>query len=299
MVQIIVNEDEHLNNQMVEQLDEIKEEINKLNGSYNVEELEVIKGDIENIFNILDNQYSLFNEKFDVLNSKLEKMLNQKGAELKKQGPAQVRQNSSGVGKKRKSNSELFEPADYSKGLWKKLQLMDDGKIIDKTRSVYRLPIDVYDLLYIIECNDCGLTHGEFKKLYKDFGSNNNTMGKIVYNIREHNFDDIVYKYYESIKKVKFSIEDDFLKINGHLTDVSKRKANEWIQLMFNTTKKQKTIMDIIKSNKSFSKDLVHLVCDNYDNNELLSIIKPDEKELFIENNPSRRRNLIRNGGIL
>lgn len=325
MVQIIVNEDENSNGLVNGKLDEIQKEVKGIRNGVDSLDKEMdlwvtVIGDIDknvdSISDVLNKQHILFNKRFNELDKKLEEIMkklslntttNQKSGQTKQvqkgtEKPAQVAHNSKKPVRKinkRKGNDERFEPAEYSKTLWRKLKLLDNGEIIDTGRASYKLPVDVYDLLYIIECNEIGLSYGDFRRLYKDFESNNNTMGKIIYNIREHSFDKILHKYYESIKKVKFELEDGYLKVNGEKTKVTKSKANEWIQLMFNSNRKQKTILNIKNTNKTFSKTLIHVICDNYDNNGLLDIIKPDEKGEFIENNPSRRRNLIRNGGIL
>ena len=327
MVQIIVNEDEHNNEKLTEKIDETLKEVKELKKFEDniiitdliLEEGRIRAKDIENIVDGLNKHYILVNKRFEEMDKKIDKIMEKLSsnngtlAEPKSEKPKIITKGTKKPAptaqgskkhpmtkvRKRKNDGEKFEPAEYSKSIWKKLKLMNDGEIIDKTRSVYHLPVDVYDLLYIIECDETGLTHGEFKELYKDFESNNNTMGKIVYNIRKHSFDKILHKYYESIRKVRFAIKDGYLQVNGQITEVSKSKANEWIQLMFNANRKQKTIREIMSANPKIPKNLIHLVCDNYDNNNLLNIVKPADKEQFVENNPSRRRNLIRNGGIL
>ena len=327
MVQIIVNNDEQNNEKLTEKIDETLKEVKELKKFEDniiitdliLEEGRIRARDIESIVDGLNKHYILVNKRFEEIDGKLEeimKKLSSKNvtlAEPKSEKPKIVTKGTkkpapTAQGSKKKpltevrkgkNDGEKFEPAEYSKSIWKKLKLMTDGEIIDKTRQVYHLPVDVYDLLYIIECDESGLTHGDFKELYKEFESNNNTMGKIIYNIREHSFDKILHKYYESIKKVKFAIRDGYLKVNGQVTDVSKNKANEWVQLMFNANMKQKTVREIMASNPNLPKNLIHLVCDNYDNNNLLNLVKPVDKGQFIENNPSRRRNLIRNGGVL
>lgn len=327
MVQIIVNNDEQNNEKLTEKIDETLKEVKELKKFEDniiitdliLEEGRIRARDIESIVDGLNKHYILVNKRFEEIDGKLEeimKKLSSKNvtlAEPKSEKPKIVTKGTKKPAptaqgskkqpmtkvRKRKNDGEKFEPAEYSKSIWKKLKLMTDGEIIDKTRQVYHLPVDVYDLLYIIECDESGLTHGDFKELYKEFESNNNTMGKIIYNIREHSFDKILHKYYESIKKVKFAIRDGYLKVNGQVTDVSKNKANEWVQLMFNANMKQKTVREIMASNPNLPKNLIHLVCDNYDNNNLLNLVKPVDKGQFIENNPSRRRNLIRNGGVL
>ena len=317
MVQIIVNEDEYNNEKLTGKIDETLKEVKRLRKFEEnilitdliLEEGRIRAKDIESIADGLNKHYILVNKKFDEIDKKMDKIMEQLSSKhldvsnLKTKKPALNHQDSkkqTGVkARKRKGNDEKFEPADYSKVIWKKLKLMDNGEIVAKTRSNYRLPVDVYDLLYIIECEESGLSHGEFKELYKEFESNNNTMGKIIYNIREHSFDKIVHKYYESIRKVRFVVKDGYLKVNGETTKVNKSKANEWVQLMFNSNRKQKTIREIMNANPKIPKNVIHLVCDNYDNNKLLTLVKPVDKGQFVENNPSRRRNLIRNGGIL
>ena len=319
MVQIIVNDNEHNDEKLIEKLEETLNEVKDLREIVDENHLITMNKNIESIEDGLNKHYILVNKRFEEIDVKLEEIMKKLSsnnvtlAEPKSEKPKIVTkeinksdQDAQGSKKqimtkvrKRKGDGEKFEPAEYSKSIWKKLKLMNDGEIIDKTRKGYHLPVDVYDLLYIVECDENGLTHGEFKDLYKEFESNNNTMGKIIYNIREHSFDKILHKYYESIKKVKFAIKDGYLQVNGQVTGVSKSKANEWVQLMFNSNTKQKTVRDIMTANHKIPKNLIHLVCDNYDNNNLLNLVKPADKGQFIENNPSRRRNLIRNGGIL
>lgn len=318
MVQIIVNEDENNNEKVISKLEEIQKNINSIgdiDGRFedmrrNVEDmvvsvtnqhLELMKA-VEGLY----KQHSTLLERFDELKELTEpKIVNatNKSTEVVKKQLGELTQSAQGTDKRksvvRKNNNERFEPADYSKGIWAKLKLLDNGQIVDKTRSRYVLPVDVYDLLYVIECDENGLTHGEFKELYKQFNSNNNTIGKLIYNIRENSFDKIVKKYYNSIKKVKFEIYDGYLRVNGEKTTISVSKAREWVDLMFNSNRKQSKILEIVNANPSIGKNLIHVICDNYNNSELLSLIKEPEKEPFIENNPSRRKNLIMNGGVL
>ncbi len=300
MVQIIVNEDENNNEKVISKIDEIEKKLNLVLDFVSGTDVLVTSisgrlGDMESILDveymrdILKNQSELL-KKVDDLNKKFDEQ-----NEVMKVEPAEVKKG----GKRRKArDKDRYEPLDFSKELWAKLELLSDGSVINKGHKVYTLPVDVYDLLYVIECDNNGLTYGEFKELFNKYGSNNNTFGKLIYNIRKDNFKDILIKYYDSIKKVTFEFEDNCLVINGEKFNISKKTVNDWIHLMFNSNRKQKSILNIVSGNPDIEKSIIHLVCDNYDNSKLLDILKDDD-EVFVENNPTKRENLIMNGGIV
>lgn len=196
--------------------------------------------------------------------------------------------------KKKSTEKDKFTPIKISQELWKKLELFDDGRIVNYGHKTYLLPVDIHDLLYVMECDENIMTYGMFKRLVKKYHSNNNTFGKLIYNIREGNFKSIVSKYYEYLSNVEFGLDSNYLVIDGVKTNIHRHRVNEWINQINNTSKKQGEIMRIVSNeSKEIDKDLIYLVCDNYSNDGLLKVVKGEVKSF------SREQNVEMHGGIV
>lgn len=196
----------------------------------------------------------------------------------------------------------IYIPNKQLRTNWEKLELQDNGDIINHGFRKFKLPVTLNDLLYIIECDDKGnLKRSEAKRLMKQYMINTSTFGKLIWNIREtKNFDSVLTKYKQNLQKARFTIKDGNLCVNKVDTNISVKMAIEWIQILVNASKKQAKILELQKANPSINPDMIRIVCDSYDNPKLNKLLKENsKKKMFVENNPSKRRNIIANGGLI
>lgn len=201
---------------------------------------------------------------------------------------------------RRLKDSDVYVPNESVSRLWKNIVLRPDGSLLSKGHKKFVLPVNLNELLYIIEKDTPYMNRGLSKELQSKFNVNISTWGKLIYNIRCNSFDDIIVDYYNRIHKIKFKVNDDNeLLIDKVNTHISKNLVYDWLQLMNNSNHKEETILNIQESNPKFDKYNIRIICDSYNNNVLSKLVaKPPVKE-FVENNPSKRRNLINNGGLL
>ena len=147
------------------------------------------------------------------------------------------------------------------------------------------------------------MNRGTAKKLMEIYSINNITFGKLIYNIREtNNFDNILETYHKSLSDAVFRVKNGVIYVNNTNTKVSNEIASEWVQILANSSKKQEKILEIQKQYGHLNKDMIRIICDSYNNpklNTLLSFSKNINNKSFVENNPSKRRNLIQNGGVM
>ena len=188
-------------------------------------------------------------------------------------------------------------------GEWKHLELMTDGGIVNKGHKTFKLPVGLNELLYIMELDNPHMNRGTAKKLMEIYSINNITFGKLIYNIREtNNFDNILETYHKSLSDAVFRVKNGVIYVNNTNTKVSNEIASEWVQILANSSKKQEKILEIQKQYGHLNKDMIRIICDSYNNpklNTLLSFSKNINNKSFVENNPSKRRNLIQNGGVM
>ena len=201
----------------------------------------------------------------------------------------------------RSKGNDTFQPTEYSRKHWDNLILLDDYRIKENSRRGFILPVDLNDLLYLIECDTPKMTYNDYKELMVKYDSNPNTFGKIIYNIREGKFSNVLKTYRDCLKNTKFSIHpvNDTIRINKVNTTVRKEQAREWIDIIINSSNKEEKIMNLQMENKNIPKMYVRTICDSYNNKDLLECVKAEPSEPFVENNPSRRRNLLRQGGLI
>ena len=197
-------------------------------------------------------------------------------------------------------DTDIYVPNKSLRVEWKYLELRDDGTIVNKSKRVFKLPVDLNLLLYIMECDKTPMDRATAKLLMSKYKLEYQFFGKLIYNIRETNsFDNVLKKYNNNLAKARFSIKNNMLCVNKINTNIPISTAKEWIHILSNTTFKQKKILDFQKANPDIDKNMIRIVCDSYNNNQLFSLLKNVKKDTFVENNPSKRRNLIKNGGLL
>lgn len=201
----------------------------------------------------------------------------------------------------RANKNAPYAPNKSMKTKWKHLELLDDGRIINRSNRTYILPIHLNELLYLQEKINNGFTFAESRQLMKKYDMLPGIFGKLVYNLTEtDSFEKVFKKYEDNLKKAKFSIENKYIYVNNVNTNIPVKLAREWVQILANTSKKQEKILALQSANKDIDSDMIRIVCDSYNNSHLNAMIKNNEKTMsFVENNPSKRKNLIMNGGLI
>ena len=203
---------------------------------------------------------------------------------------------------KKPSKTDFFEPSETHKVSWENLRLNDNAiEYINKRKAKCTIPLSIYELDFIRECDKQGITKKDYYKLCEQLPVSQNTVSKAIYNIR-HNKEltHLLDLLHNKVKHCRFELTNDgFLKIGKTLTSINKELALEWCVQCQNNDDIHKIICLLHKAYPEIDKMQIKIVCENYDNSKLLDLIK-EEKKPFIENNPSKRRNIIENnGGIL
>lgn len=327
MVNIIINEitknTEEDNEISTGEVLEIKEESN------NEEVINIIQKEFQTLTKTLDKQtkeYSKILKKQDVkiktLNSKIEVLIEEneklniliKGLHQRVEDMSKDTEPVVEVSKEKETSenevksksrrgvkyddTETFIPNRHVGKAWTDLKLCDNGDIINDGYKIYHLPIQLNDLLYIMECDTPHMNRGEFKRLQAKYHINVGMFAKIIYNIRDNRFDKVLQKYNERLSSAKFDLtSDNYLKINKSITNIKKEDAKHWVSLVLNSNKPQQSILKIQEDNKGVDKDYIRIVCDSCTNTKLNSLLNINEP-MFIENNPSKRKTLLEQGGI-
>lgn len=135
----------------------------------------------------------------------------------------------------------------------------------------------------------------EFKKAFHLKAS---TLGKLLWNVKEGNFENLIATYKNEISNMDFALSDigNFIEINGRTADISISVARDIVTIMQNANNHEVKIWELQQGYRYLDPYHVRVIGDNYDNPKLLNLLK-DEPLIEVVNNPSKRRNLIMNGG--
>lgn len=305
MVKIIVNEHKvnESNDDLLKVITELKEDNKKLEEiilKLN-DELKYSNEQFSSSLNKLTETVTILNNEFKVSERDNDTSVNVNDIKVKKSSIPKEKSSLKVKSHKRKklTDNDVYVPNNSVCNEWKNISLQKDGKLVTKGHKTYTLPVDLNQLFYIIEEDTPYMNRRMSKKLMNEFEVNISTWGKLIYNIRINNFDDIIVNYNERIRRIKFSLDDnDDILIDNKKTTISKDLAYDWIQIIINSNHKEKDILKIQKSNNNYDKYNIRMICDNYNNKQLLKLLEKPKIKSFIENNPSKRKNLIMNGGI-
>jgi hypothetical protein len=302
MVNIIINDNPQNDNNV--DYNELLELVSSLKNDN--KELIIQLTDLKTVFEekntALINRIDSLNNEVSILKTKLNQINAVKLDSKNDSSNENVKANIKHKNKGKKNTTNIYIPNKQLRTEWKNLKLEDNGDIINYGRRKFRLPISLNDLLYIIECDNKGtLERDEARNLMRRYHINTTTFGKIIYNIRKtKNFDSVLTKYKQNLHKARFTLKNGYICVNKADTNISMKTANEWIQILANTDKKQAKIIELQKANVDINPDMIRIICDSYDNPKLLKLLKDNESNhMFVENNPSKRRNIIANGGLL
>lgn len=161
---------------------------------------------------------------------------------------------------------------------------------------VYCTHWNINDILYLKEA----ITYepfvpGDAKLLANILNKSSQGVTRMVWNIQEGYLDQIIDEFKGKMSEIDFdSIEQhhsfsNLLTMNGEVTSMSIQTARELVDLMNVNGYSESTIWHTIKSYPNNDSLEVRVVCENYDNGQLLRLLH-EEKGFVFENNPQKRR---------
>lgn len=254
----------------------------------------ILQNALDQLSEIRDNSYSVeLQLKSEQAKQAINNILKGNGAKNKQKKQKKQKK------KKNKQQNELFQPNEFNMKLWANLTLMgDEIQYIDGRNSRCTVPLSIYELEIIREANQHTILRKDFNELDKLLPVSYHTISKAIYNIRENpEFEELFQNLHNQILNCKFQLSDSgYIKIGKTTTPIKKELANEWVVQSQNTSHLQKLIYNIQKSNPDIEKMQIKIICENYKNPKLCDLLKENKKQ-FVENNPSKRRNMLRNRG--
>lgn len=222
----------------------------------------------------------------------VEKIYSAFGGELK---PIKHRRNS------RNPNREYIFP-NYAKLYSGKFELTEDNKIIQirKSRGKVYFRRSIFDVLYVhhvLSSSDKFLVK-HYKMLLKRFktDSSNQSMVNFIFNVKEGTFDEIIEEFRSRVSTARVNIEiiDNHrrITINGKPSKINPSLARDIHELMSNCNDPWECIWGLVHTYQSINCADIFTVAVNY------TQLRFNEPEIrFVENNPTKRRNIIRNAG--
>ena len=200
----------------------------------------------------------------------------------------------------------LFTIPDSVTLLYNDLKLLKNGEIEygTKTRK-FVLKYNIYDIFYIKSLSDDNnFTMGDFFKLAnKNDTWDKLSLYKLIYNLRENNdLQEIINRARKVFKQdMHFDAKGDILLINNTVTHIPLHQVQSWCSAYVNGNKSRDVfIWELQKRFQELNRDYIAIILYNNGNDELANLLKENkDDEVFIENNPSKRRNLIMNGGLI
>ncbi len=206
-------------------------------------------------------------------------------------------------------NAPFVLPASVEGKYYHNVSLLPTGEIehISNNQNHRRfiLKYDIYDVMYIKSLSDDkSFTYADFKILCnKNKEWNAMTLHKLIYNIRNNeSFNDIINRARSVLTNdMFFSRKDDMLKINDAMTYITVQQAEAWCSAYINGNKSRDVfVWELQRRFPELNKDYIAIIIYNSGNSELLDVLKEDKVKFdFVENNPSKRKNLIMNGGLM
>lgn len=154
------------------------------------------------------------------------------------------------------------------------------------------------ELLILQECNPIYRKDVvALRKLLKKHPADNSFAG-LIYQYKNGMFDEIISNFKNNVGNCKFKIYSNKLWFMGVESTITVSTAKELISIIENKGFSEVLVHKLCKSYSAFNEVEVRIVCENYDNTQLLSLLKEPNKNVVL-NNPSKRRNVIRNNGVI
>jgi hypothetical protein len=112
-------------------------------------------------------------------------------------------------------------------------------------------------------------------------------------------FDKIINEFKSKMDKITFTCTSDGkIAMNNGLTSINVNSAREIIAIVENKGFSERLVLDLQKAYDYAPSLEVRIICENYNNSQLLNLLRQPNKNVVL-NNPSKRRNVIRNNGVI
>ena len=136
----------------------------------------------------------------------------------------------------------------------------------------------------------------DIKEFQKIFHLKKHTVQQLLWNLMESNFDEVISEFKKEIANVKFDIAGvgNFIVMNGRMSELTIQSAKEIVSIMQNANRHEIKIWELQQSYRYNDPLHIRIIADNYDNSDLLNLLK-NTTLVEVVNNPSKRRNIIRN----
>ncbi len=155
---------------------------------------------------------------------------------------------------------------------------------------------NINDILYLKEAITYEpLFPGDAKIFGNIFDKSAQGVTRMIWNIQEGYLDQVIDDFKSKMGEIDFAaIEQhhsfsNLLVMNGEVTNMSIRTARELVDLMNVNGYSESTIWHTIKSYPNNDSLEVRVVCENFENGQLLRLLHEDTGVVF-ENNPQKRR---------
>lgn len=214
--------------------------------------------------------------------------------------------NKTGKSRARYNLNDLFVVKNQGKEFYNKIIITPMGKLNhrDSRGRDWPLPFTINDVNYIDYLLKHEFTFKQFNDLAKKHEWNPVTLNKLIYNIQENKtFQNLIARYNGNIKKVNFQYHNPYIMISGKKTDILLKEAYDWVNSAINSNKNIHEIISQLQNNFDTVNPMhIYVIVYNYNNDSLNKLFKkhiiPKNTD-FIENNPSKRKNLIRNSAYI
>lgn len=137
----------------------------------------------------------------------------------------------------------------------------------------------------------------ELRRILKRHPADNSFAG-LIHQYQEGMFDEIISNFKNKVTKCKFKSYYGMLWFMGVESTISESSAKELVGIIGNKGFSETLVYKLCKSYSQCNDVDVRIVCENYNNPQLLDLLKEPNKHATL-NNPTKRRNVIRNNGVL
>jgi len=125
------------------------------------------------------------------------------------------------------------------------------------------------------------------------------TVKKYMAYIVDGVFDKVIDEFKNKMDKITFTCTvDGKITMNNDLTSINVNSAREIIAIVENKGFSETLVLNLQKAYEYTPSLEVRIICENYNNSQLLDLLKQPNKNVVL-NNPSKRRNVIRNNGVI
>ena len=165
------------------------------------------------------------------------------------------------------------------------LQVGHGGELY--SRNNQRLSFTIFDVIELknrIYSNK----YKVIKELYDGFDMSRQLCNKIIWNIEEGNFDELIEEY--STRNYTYENKINRLYIDGEDTGLTIDNCNFIIECLINENNKQKALNRLIKNYPATKPKYIRILGEEYNNINLNKVLKKEVPKVEKQNNPQKRR---------